>query len=198
MIDRGPCSILGCANDAWARQMCHKHLRRWYDGRDVEREATQTLPEVDRFWRYVEKGPHCWMWRGGLTGAGYGVFSTGSRPKGTLRSKLAHRYAYELLVGPIATGKHLDHLCRETACVRPAHLEPVSPRDNTLRGIGPSALNEIATECKRGHLFSAENTYVDKRGERHCRACTNYRARRRRANLSKAEFDFARTAPDAA
>lgn len=46
---------------------------------------------------------------------------------------MAHRYMYEREVGQIPEGMHLDHLCRVRACVEPAHLEPVTPRENAVR-----------------------------------------------------------------
>ena len=45
---------------------------------------------------------------------------------------------------------------------------------NVLRGIGLSAENSKKTECKNGHLFSPENTYLanGKYGiQRQCRKC---------------------------
>lgn len=39
---------------------------------------------------------------------------------------LAHRWAYEHYVGPIPDGLTIDHLCRNTLCVNPAHMEPVT------------------------------------------------------------------------
>jgi hypothetical protein len=90
----------------------------------------------------------------------------------------AHRFAYELLVGPIPAGLTLDHLCLNKACVRPDHLEPVSLTVNIRRA------NARRTHCKRGHAFTPENTYLDKIGARQCRKCgaekqARYRAARR-------------------
>ena len=50
------------------------------------------------------------------------------------REPVAHRYAWEHLNGPIPDGLILDHLCRFRACIRPDHMEPVTHRENTLRG----------------------------------------------------------------
>lgn len=80
---------------------------------------------AERFWAKVDKsGPSgCWFWTASKTQSGYGMF----------HGKGAHRYAYELLVGPVPTGFQLDHLCRVKHCVNPDHLEPVTPRKNRGR-----------------------------------------------------------------
>lgn len=107
-------------------------------------------PLPDRFWFSVsipltEGG--CWVWRGHLS-RGYGQFRLGgvTRP--------AHRLLYETLVGPIPAGLEPDHLCRNRACVRPDHLEPVDHRTNCLRGISPAAVNAAKRTCLRGHAFA--------------------------------------------
>jgi len=87
------------------------------------------VPEVDRFWRKVDRGLGCWVWLGLTTSEGYGRFFV---PGGEVR---AHRYAYELLVGPIPEDHTLDHLdgCLNPSCVRPDHLEPVTNAENLRR-----------------------------------------------------------------
>lgn len=88
-------------------------------------------PLLDRFMEKVSPEPNsgCWLWLGSEWGKGYGSFVI-ERGKGCQ----AHRAAYELFVGPIPEGLQLDHKCRVHICVNPDHLEPVTQRENTIRG----------------------------------------------------------------
>ena len=122
------------------------------------------LSVEERFWSKVRKGDLCWAWMAGKV-KGYGTFWDGTR---TAR---AHRFAYELLVGPIPDGLDIDHLCRNRGCVNPDHMEVVTNRQNVLRGIGPTAENAVKTHCAHGHPFSPENTHIRPSGRRTCRAC---------------------------
>lgn len=115
----------------------------------------------------------CWEWTASLMHNGYGQFSIDRQG----RLVAAHRAAYEHWVSSIPVGLQLDHLCRNRKCVNPDHLEPVTQRENMLRGIGPAALAARATHCKRGHPFSPENTLrLRTRNERVCRTCKHIRA----------------------
>lgn len=117
---------------------------------------------ANKFWAKVKKQEGCWEWCGSRNQQGYGNF----------RAQKAHRVAYELLVGPIPQGMILDHLCRNHGCVNPMHLEPVSNRENVLRGVGPTALSARKTHCVNGHEFTDENTYRRKDAPgRKCRIC---------------------------
>ncbi len=129
-------------------------------------------PAPKGFWYYVEKSAGCWLYQGGLTEDGYGVY------RHERRSVRAHRHAYELLVGPIPPGRQLDHLCRGRNCVNPAHLEPVTPRENTMRGLTITAANAAKRACANDHPFTSENTYIRPDGARGCRECRREATRR--------------------
>lgn len=101
-------------------------------GVSFRRRGTRETPATDRFLLFVSPEPNtgCWLWTGCAGSAnGYGYFSK-RRADG---ASLAHRAAYELFVGQIPTDLHIDHLCRNTFCVNPAHLEPVTQLENNKR-----------------------------------------------------------------
>jgi len=127
----------------------------------------------ERFWSYVERGPEnqCWEWQGYIDIDGYGQFWNETLCR-------AHRYAYELMVGPIPEGLVLDHLCNNKICVNPHHLEATTNRTNTLRADGLPSRNARKTHCLHGHPFNEVNTYRGEDGGRRCRTCLRmYRAR---------------------
>ncbi len=77
----------------------------------------------------IHRTDTCWLWVGAKFQKGYGRYGRASK-RGTA---LAHRVAYERWVGPIPSGLTIDHLCNNKACVNPAHLEPVTLRENRRR-----------------------------------------------------------------
>ncbi len=72
----------------------------------------------------------CWVWLLPLTRKGYALMHSPERK----RRVSAHRYFYERFIGPIPEGLQIDHLCRVRHCVNPSHLEPVTNRENQMRG----------------------------------------------------------------
>lgn len=92
----------------------------------------------------------------------------------------AHVVSYVAHRGQIPDGLVLDHLCRVRNCVNPAHLEPVTNRENILRGDSPSAQNARKTRCIRGHELSGENLYQKPDGNRQCRECQRMHDRKAR------------------
>lgn len=132
------CTVEGCERKPKSRGHCNMHAVR------LQNHGTTGEPFERRFWSRVEKaGPDdCWEWTGTRQLNGYGNFGSGAT-----RSRLVHRIAYELLVGPIPAGLVLDHTCHtrmpecqdnadcpHRRCVNPAHLEPVTYRENIRRG----------------------------------------------------------------
>ena len=111
---------------------------------------------------------NCWIWNGYRRGRYGSIFAYG-------KNHPVHRFSYEMFVGKIPDGLTLDHLCREPFCINPNHLEPVTMRENILRGTSIVAINSQKTHCLRGHFFSQENTYIKRGGQRLCRTC--HRAR---------------------
>lgn len=102
----------------------------------------------------------CWEWQGSCNAKGYGWFWADGK------NHRAHRWAYEHYVGPVPEGLQLDHLCRNTKCVRPSHLEPVTGAVNEQRKA------EANPTCRRGH----DAEYQRRRktdGKRYCAICAN-------------------------
>lgn len=138
---------------------------------------------VIRLWARLlpDRETGCLLWTGSQTNTGYGHMHVGNA------TRMTHRVAYELLVGPIPEGLVLDHLCRRPLCANPAHLQAVTMAENVRRGNGPAAAGarmRAKTHCPAGHEYDAANTYVrpDGRG-RTCRQCNltasnRYRERR--------------------
>lgn len=164
------CGVAGCPRPYRAKGLCHTH----YEHQRRRGVAVYVpLTDLERWERFVVKSKGCWEWTGSGTPKGYGVFAYGGR------QGYAHRFSYETFGGPISEGLQIDHLCRNPGCVNPQHLDAVTPRVNTLRGISPSAKQAAQTHCKRGHPLNGANLYLWNR-QRHCRTCRADRTRQRR------------------
>lgn len=119
---------------------------------------------------HKDESTGCWIWQGPQI-KGYGKYS----------NTQAHTASYQLHRGEYDSSLELDHLCRNTLCCNPYHLEPVTRMENIRRR------SVLITQCKNGHEFTEENTRVVPSSaggiRRVCRACVRrnsaaYKARR--------------------
>lgn len=134
--------------------------------------------KVEKFESMYVADPNsgCWLWLASTNVRGYGNFCADGKVY------RAHRWAYEALVGPVPRHLVLDHKCRVHCCVNPAHLEPVTQRENILRGMAPAALQAARTHCIHGHELSGSNLYVKPNGARQCIPCRRETDKRRPRN----------------
>ena len=113
------------------------------------------------------------MWLGTKNPKGYGLFYLAGK------MMAAHRFSIEMSAGAIPPNLQVDHLCRNPACVKPEHLELVTPQENVRRGKA-GVLRRARTHCGRGHELTEANVYVDARGRHNCRSCRAAAEARRR------------------
>lgn len=147
---------------------------------------TKSLPA--RFWAKVNKhGPfpprrslgRCWIWTASKNPDGYGQIKIATNEK-----RGAHRVAWKLAGRRFAHGKEIDHLCRNTSCVRYTHLELVTHRINMLRGNGVGSHNAHKTYCSNGHPLFGKTMKVYS-GQRTCLVCKRLSSKRMWCKLSR-------------
>lgn len=166
-MEKSTCTY--CNKPAVARGWCKGHYHRWSKYGDPTHVPVRKSIEV-RFWEKVTKTDACWLWKATTSPDGYGRYSAAGK------THQAHRLAYEMVKGEIPAGLSIDHLCRVRHCVNPDHLEPVTPQENSRRGLGGAYL-KVRTHCPRGHAYDEGNTKVSAKGTRSCLECqARYRA----------------------
>lgn len=142
---------------------------------ESELAVARTREFQSRFWTNVCKSNDvagCWEWIGPIGGRGYGILTINGR------QLKAHRVSFEVSVVPVPAGLHLHHLCGNRRCVRPSHLQIITPADHVLIGGSFSAQNARKTHCYRGHPLSGPNLRIGPKGQRICRVCRTESSRR--------------------
>ncbi len=145
----------------------------------------KAIARAAAFWSRIDvhtEVDSCWRWLGAHRTDRDHQYG---RVKLRGKNRTAHRVAYILVRGEIGDGLLLDHLCRTPSCCNPWHLEPVTPRENQIRGVGPIAENALKVQCKHGHLFEGDNIYLEN-GSRKCETCRKNRLEAMRSAYQKA------------
>lgn len=138
-----------------------------------------TLPILERFAAsFIQIPSGCWVWTRTIGHYDYALFYAQKRVV------YGHRFIYELIYGELPLELLvIDHLCRETRCVNPAHLEAVTHQENTRRGM----VLLKRTRCIRGHEFTDDNVIVgiNRYGtkRRTCRKCYRVKNAAREARV---------------
>lgn len=119
------------------------------------------------------RGPdECWPWlagRGGYQSRPYFAYKwEGGKRYTEHAARTMYRLHYEE-----PGDRHIHHTCENRDCLNPAHLLALPERQHYR-------VHE-RTHCPRNHPFNEENTYIDKRGYKNCRACFREKAAERRA-----------------
>lgn len=126
-----PCSDTSCDRPAKARGMCVRHYARWYKagGKALVNSYSKYKDPLEKLWEFtvVNTETNCWEWQRGLSDYGYGRVRLGHR------RAFAHVIGWEQMRGPVPEGLELDHLCRNSRCWNPDHLEPVTHQENMRR-----------------------------------------------------------------
>lgn len=107
---------------------------------------------------YVVSQTGCWEWQGHIDRNGYGKGYDRDRPLG-MRVDWAHRISWRQLRGSIPAGMELDHMCENTVCINPDHLQIVTRAEHadiTMRRPGKDDLQTEAVQLRALNLTYAE------------------------------------------
>lgn len=130
------CTLEDCDRKFYARGWCEMHYKRWQKHGD----PAYIKPLSDLFWSKVDKSGECWEWTSTKRG-GYGRFSVAPRRQMSQGTYSAHRMAWEMIFGPIPSGREIDHRCHNRGCVNPEHLRLTTRKENIENHSGPTVNN---------------------------------------------------------
>jgi hypothetical protein len=109
------------------------------------RPGPKTRSLADRFQgKFDLDASGCWLWTASTGRGGYGkIYLVVSNEPYVRRLISAHVASYMIHVGPVPSGKEIDHVCRVKLCVNPAHLEAVTHAENLARSHASGGAHQL-------------------------------------------------------
>lgn len=103
-----------------------------------------TEEQIEKFFKNVRKTEACWIW----------LLSKSPRYGYTrLNNKRIYAHRFSVMIEKeIPKGFVVDHLCKNTMCVNPKHLDIVLQRENVRRGNHTKLTKEEVVEIRRLYL----------------------------------------------
>jgi hypothetical protein len=145
-------------------------------------DVTSARKAAPRLWSHVQFSDDCWLWTKTKTTEGYGRTSFAGSVF------YVHRVLFAAQFGVDPGECEVDHTCTNPSCVRPDHLEAVTPLENLKRSNAKSAHAVRTGRCINDHdLTDPENVYHWK-GSRLCVACRAENNRKSLARRDTPEF----------
>lgn len=155
------CTVTGCERRRYARTYCNAHYARWYRHGSPLGGRTMLGASSAAFWGATEPRNGCLIWTAGTNGNGYGRLWVDGR------MVYAHRRAWELTRGEIASGALLDHTCHNKACVKPEHLRLATSQSNAWNQSGPRGKSASGVRNVR-RMRDGWQVNITKHGKSHC------------------------------
>ena len=134
---------------------------RYVRGHNPIDQSYKSKPRIEVQYHEEDRGHEtpCWISSHKGTDSGHVQLRRNGKPIA------AHRYFYEREYGPIEPGMQLHHLCDQPPCVRPSHLQPLTPAEHAHTKKNVKLSMEAA--CEMRTLYASDEWSYSKLAKRY-------------------------------